>query len=112
MNRSGLTWRRPALRSLSIPVRHHPRQYIFVILTFTLQLVKKQVTICKSAIEACKDAEAVVIATEWKEFKEIDWEAVYASMNKPAFVFDGRLIIDAEKLRKIGFKVRSSSFCP
>ncbi|PPQ95354.1 hypothetical protein CVT26_008199 [Gymnopilus dilepis] len=70
-----------------------------------LDTIKKQVTICKSAIEACKDAEAVVIATEWKEFKEIDWEAVYASMNKPAFVFDGRLIIDAEKLRKIGFKV-------
>ncbi|KAF8895883.1 UDP-glucose/GDP-mannose dehydrogenase [Gymnopilus junonius] len=70
-----------------------------------LNTIKKQVTICKSAIEACKDAEAVVIATEWKEFKDIDWEAVYASMNKPAFVFDGRLLIDADKLRKIGFTV-------
>lgn len=63
-------------------------------------------TISKSALEACKNAEAVVIATEWKEFKEIDWEAVYAGMNKPAFVFDGRLLVDAEKLRSIGFKVR------
>lgn len=35
----------------------------------------------------------------------IDWEKVYESMNKPAFVFDGRLIVDAEKLTKIGFKV-------
>ena len=63
-------------------------------------------TICKSALEACKNAEAVVIATEWKEFKDIDWEAVYAGMNKPAFVFDGRLLVGAGKLTKIGFKVR------
>jgi UDPglucose 6-dehydrogenase len=67
--------------------------------------VKEQVTICASAMEACKDAEAVVIATEWKEFKEIDWTKVYARMKKPAFVFDGRLIVDTEKLRQIGFKV-------
>ncbi|KAG5635319.1 hypothetical protein H0H81_011732 [Sphagnurus paluster] len=70
-----------------------------------LDSIKKQVTICNSALEACKDAEAVVIATEWKEFLEIDWEAVYQNMNKPAFVFDGRLLVDADKLRKIGFKV-------
>ncbi|PPQ99311.1 hypothetical protein CVT24_009179 [Panaeolus cyanescens] len=70
-----------------------------------LDTIKKQVSICNSAIEACKNAEAVVIATEWKEFKEIDWEEVYANMNKPAFVFDGRLLVDADKLRKIGFKV-------
>jgi len=70
-------------------------------------LVKKQVTISTSALEACKGAEAVVIATEWKEFREIDWALVYEGMNKPAFVFDGRLIVDAEKLRKIGFKVKT-----
>ena len=72
----------------------------------TFLSVKKQVTICSSAIEACERAEAVVIATEWKEFKEIDWEKVYAGMNKPAFVFDGRLLVDSEKLTEIGFKVR------
>ena len=46
-----------------------------------------------------------MIATEWKEFNGIDWETIYANMNKPAFVFDGRLLVDAEKLRKIGFQV-------
>ena len=46
-----------------------------------------------------------MIATEWKEFLEIEWEEVYKGMNKPAFVFDGRLLVDAEKLTKIGFKV-------
>ncbi|TDL20630.1 UDP-glucose dehydrogenase [Rickenella mellea] len=72
-----------------------------------IEQIKKQVTICPSALEACRNAEAVVIATEWAEFREIDWEAVYKNMNKPAFVFDGRLLVDAEKLRKIGFKVTS-----
>ena len=67
--------------------------------------VKKQVTISHSALEACKSKEAIVIATEWKEFKEIDWQTVYDNMNKPAFVFDGRLLVDADKLRQIGFKV-------
>jgi len=66
------------------------------------------VTICGSAIEACKNAEAVVIATEWREFLDIAWEEVYMHMNKPAFVFDGRLLVDADALRKIGFKVCSS----
>ncbi len=64
-----------------------------------------------SALEACKQKEAIVIATEWKEFKEIDWQVVYDQMTKPAFVFDGRLILDAEKLRKIGFSVSTILTC-
>jgi UDPglucose 6-dehydrogenase len=72
-----------------------------------LETIKTQVSIKKSALEACANAEAVVIATEWNEFKTIDWEAVYAGMNKPAFLFDGRLLVDADKLRQIGFKVIS-----
>lgn len=48
----------------------------------------------------------MVIATEWKEFNSLNWEAIYERMNKPAFVFDGRLLVDADKLGKIGFKVR------
>lgn len=70
-----------------------------------LETIQRQVSICSSALEACKNAEAVVIATEWAEFKTIDWQAVYAGMNKPAFVFDGRLLVDADRLRSIGFKV-------
>ena len=62
---------------------------IFWVLITFISIVKKQVTICHCAIEACKNAEAVVIATEWKEFLEIEWEEVYKGMNKPAFVFDG-----------------------
>jgi UDPglucose 6-dehydrogenase len=63
------------------------------------------VTIHNDALSACTRAEAIVVATEWKEFRDIDWQAVYDSMNKPAFVFDGRMLLDAQKLRDIGFKV-------
>lgn len=54
--------------------------------------------------EACQDAHAILILTEWDEFKNYDWEKIYGLMKKPAFVFDGRNLLDAEKLRKIGFK--------
>ena len=52
-----------------------------------------------------EDAHAVAILTEWDEFKDYDWQKIYDNMKKPAFVFDGRNILDAEELRKIGFKV-------
>ncbi|KAG0166901.1 UDP-glucose 6-dehydrogenase 1 [Apophysomyces sp. BC1034] len=69
--------------------------------------VKKQVQICGDAYEAAEGADAVVIVTEWDEFKDdkLDYEKIYTGMNKPAFLFDGRLLVNATKLRQIGFKV-------
>lgn len=69
--------------------------------------VEKHVTICGSAYEACHGADAVVLVTEWDEFKDdvLDYQKIFDNMHKPAFLFDGRLILDAAKLRKIGFKV-------
>lgn len=55
--------------------------------------------------EACKDAHAIAILTEWDEFKEYDWQKIYDNMLKPAHVFDGRNIMDKDKLREIGFIV-------
>lgn len=69
--------------------------------------IDKHVKICKSALEAAHSADAIVIVTEWDEFKELDYAQLYAAMNKPAFVFDGRLIIDHCKLKKLGFQVES-----
>ena len=57
--------------------------------------------------EACKNAHAIAILTEWDEFKEYDWQKIYDSMSKPAFVFDGRNLLDAEKMRSIGFIYQS-----
>ena len=42
---------------------------------------------------------------QWDEFKTYDYERIYASMAKPAFLFDGRNILDHDKLRTIGFEV-------
>jgi UDPglucose 6-dehydrogenase len=53
--------------------------------------------------DACKDSHAIAILTEWDEFKEYDWKKIYDNMLKPAFVFDGRNLLDREKLTSIGF---------
>lgn len=53
--------------------------------------------------EACKEAHAIAILTEWDEFKAYDWKKIYDSMLKPAFVFDGRNLLDAKKMLEIGF---------
>ena len=48
-------------------------------------------------------AHAVLVLTEWDEFARLDFQRVYASMQKPAFIFDGRNILDIPALQKIGF---------
>lgn len=55
--------------------------------------------------KAAEGAHAVVVCTEWKCFAELDWKRIFKGMEKPAFVFDGRNILDASALRKIGFDV-------
>lgn len=54
---------------------------------------------------ACKDSHAVAILTEWDEFRNYDWLKIFNSMKKPAFVFDGRNILNKRSLEDIGFKV-------
>ncbi|MFC5684409.1 UDP-glucose 6-dehydrogenase [Flavobacterium sp. MAHUQ-51] len=53
--------------------------------------------------EACVGAHAIAILTEWDEFISYDWQKIYDDMQKPAFVFDGRNILDKAVLEKIGF---------
>merc|ERR1740124_1008296 len=55
----------------------------------------------------CDGAHALATLTEWDEFKTLDFEKIYQSMAKPAFVFDGRNILDHDKLREIGFEVHA-----
>ena len=53
---------------------------------------------------AMQNAHAIAVLTEWDEFKNFDWQKIYTNMFKPAFVFDGRNILDKALLRKIGFE--------
>ena len=67
----------------------------------------KAVTTSPDAYSACDGAHAFAVLTEWDEFKTLDFERIYKGMAKPAFVFDGRNILDHAKLREIGFEVHA-----
>lgn len=54
---------------------------------------------------AAADAQALAVITEWREFRDLDYERIFASMRKPAFVFDGRNLLDHRRLHAIGFNV-------
>lgn len=61
------------------------------------------VQVFQDPYEACKDAHAIAVLTEWDEFKTYDWQKIYDGMLKPAFVFDGRNLLDRSELEAIGF---------
>jgi UDPglucose 6-dehydrogenase len=63
-----------------------------------------RLVVAASAAEACAGAHALAVVTEWDEFKTLDYAKIYAAMQKPAFAFDGRNILDLAALRKIGFR--------
>jgi UDPglucose 6-dehydrogenase len=67
---------------------------------------RKLLEVCVDPYQAVKGAHAVAILTEWDEFKNYDWERIFQEMEKPAFVFDGRNILDRDKLETIGFVYR------
>ena len=55
--------------------------------------------------EAAAGSDAIAVMTEWDLYKTLDFEAIYKTMSQPAFIFDGRNILDHENLFKIGFNV-------
>lgn len=63
----------------------------------------ERLTAAVSLEAACADAHAVAIMTDWDEFKAADWEKVYAAMLKPAFIFDGRNVLNRSAMERIGF---------
>ncbi|GAA5138375.1 nucleotide sugar dehydrogenase [Prosthecobacter algae] len=67
----------------------------------------ERVAFAASAEEAAKGAHALLVLTEWDAFKNADFEAIYENMLKPAWIFDGRNVLDRPKLEQIGFKVYS-----
>ena len=55
--------------------------------------------------DAVKDTHAIIILTEWEEFKKIDFEYLFSKMYRPSWIFDTRSILDVEKAEKVGFNV-------
>ncbi len=54
--------------------------------------------------EACADAHAIAVLTEWDEFVEYEWSRIYSSVIKPAFIFDGRKILNKKVMQGCGFQ--------
>ena len=73
-----------------------------------LHIEKKinQIFVHREAKDALNDSHAIAVLTEWNEFKTYNWKSIYQNMYKPAFVFDGRNILDASLLKSIGFQFK------
>ena len=64
----------------------------------------RRLTVASSVYEAADGAHAIAIVTEWDEFKQLDYAKIFERMTKPAFIFDGRNILDLAALKEIGFR--------
>ena len=69
------------------------------------RIIGDKVSYCNSKYDAVEDADALILVTEWKEFRLPDWEKVGKKM-KRRLVIDGRNIYDAEELKEQGFEYR------
>ena len=65
---------------------------------------RSRVTVLQDPYDVCKDSHAVAVLTEWDEFTNLDWKAIYDNMLKPAFLFDGRRLLERKKKEEIGFE--------
>merc|ERR1711976_529841 len=62
---------------------------------------------CNSPLEAADGAHAIVVLTEWDEFKLYNYKEFHEKMLKPAFLFDGRNMLDHAELEMIGYEVHT-----
>ncbi len=60
------------------------------------------VQLCENACDVAEGCDALVLVTEWSEYRELDWEQLATRMRKP-MILDGRLALDREKLERAGF---------
>jgi UDPglucose 6-dehydrogenase len=70
-----------------------------------LEDVSEGVTFEIDPYKAAKGAHSIAVLTEWDIYRELDYERIFKSMEQPAFIFDGRNILDHKKLFDVGFNV-------
>lgn len=61
------------------------------------------IEIAPTTLDACRGAAAIILATEWEEFRQVDWAAIFAVTDQPV-IFDGRNALDGRALRALGFE--------
>ncbi len=65
----------------------------------------RQLEFTTDPILAAHQAHGIAILTEWDQFRQLDWKQIHAHMLKPAFLFDGRNLLDHAAMRTLGFSV-------
>jgi UDPglucose 6-dehydrogenase len=55
--------------------------------------------------KAAGDAHAIAVITEWEQFARLDYKSIFNEMRKPAFIFDGRNILNHNELYEMGYNV-------
>lgn len=60
------------------------------------------ITLCKNAYDTTQDADAIILMTEWNEFKELDLQKIKSSLKTPIFI-DGRNVYEPAKMKELGF---------
>ena len=65
-----------------------------------------QIEYAKSAYDTAVDADALLIATEWEEFRSLDWGRIREAMARP-LIIDGRNLLSPREMRSLGFEYRS-----
>jgi UDPglucose 6-dehydrogenase len=65
-----------------------------------------EISYAKDPYEVAEKADALLIATEWKEFRELDWARIHNSMARP-LLFDGRNLLDPAQMRHLKFEYHS-----
>ncbi|MBI2527203.1 MAG: UDP-glucose/GDP-mannose dehydrogenase family protein [Candidatus Rokubacteria bacterium] len=69
-------------------------------------LLPADVTFCASPYEAADGADALVLVTEWNEFRFLNLERLRAALRRPV-IFDGRNLWEPERMRRLGFEYHS-----
>jgi len=70
-----------------------------------LEIYGKDIEYEEDPYKAAKGAHGIAVVTEWDLYRNLDYKKIYDKMEKPAFIFDGRNILDYQKLYEIGFNV-------
>ncbi len=76
-----------------------------ILIEFNEKINQNNVLVSDSALEAAHQSDAILVLTEWEEFKDLDWNNIFEVMRKPAWIFDARICLEKERLKDIGFMV-------
>jgi len=72
-----------------------------------MEIDESRLVFCSTPREAVESAHAIAVLTEWDEFKQYPYSEFYSAMMKPAFLFDGRGILNHRELEEVGFEVHA-----